>query len=327
MPIPPELLALVGPGTALLAGAGTPALAVWRLLGHDRTLLYALLPWVGKKVDARKLQETIVAESQKAYATELKTLAKQKDLQTQKFLKAKPTQRPLILHDLEYVEGRTREVEIKFAALQDIAANKTKLNDKKQAHPPQPISGHWMDQFDELVRRRNEEWRALLLKDALVREAQEPGSISPRVLWLIGILESEKYEVFSALLNLASSIDDRPIIPGANVHHHKMIVPGLEKRKWITGAAAVSLSDTGLIANSDVGLGLEKGESLIGSYDGERVEFTSLAPDGYVRGILFTSLGRAVASLHKATPNALGQELFDRWVEELIPAQFSVKRL
>ena len=134
MIIPPEALALVGTGSKWLAGAGTPALAVWRLLGHDRTLLYALLPWLGKKVDARKFQETLVAESQKAYATEIKSLAKQHDLLTQKFLKAKPAQRPLIERDLEWIEVLKRERETKFAALQDIAASKTKLNDKKQAH-------------------------------------------------------------------------------------------------------------------------------------------------------------------------------------------------
>lgn len=327
MTIPPEALAVVGTGSKWLAGAGTPALAVWRLLGHDRTLLYALLPWLGKKVDARKLQETLVAESQKVYATEIKSLAKQKDLLTQKFLKAKPAQRTLVQRDLEWIEGLKRERETKFAAIQDIAASKTKLNDKKKAHQPQPISEHWMDQFDELVRRRNEEWRALLLKDALVREAQEPGSIGPRVLWLIGILEPEKFEVFSALLNIASNIDENPLIPGAYVRNNRAIVPGLEKRQWVTGVAAVALDDTGLMAASNVALSLEKGESIAASYNGERIELTSLGLDGVVPGVLFSGLGKAIASLYKPTPNAFGRELFESWVKDLLPAQFSVKRL
>ena len=327
MTIPPEALALVGTGTKWLAGAGTPALAVWRLLGHDRTLLYALLPWLGKKVDARKMQETLVAESQKAYATELKSLAKQKDLQTQKFLKAKPAQRSLIQRDLEYIEGREREVKIKFDTLKDIAADTANLSDTQQAHPPKPISGCWMDQFDELVRRRNEAWRASLLKDALVREAQKPGSIAPRTLWLIGILEPEKFEVLSALLDIASVIGGYVLIPGNYVRFDRKIVPGLEKQKHTTGMAVVALSDTGLVENLGVNCPLEKGQSIIGSYDGKRIEVTSLGVDGRVEGTFFTGLGQAIAGLYKATPNALGREFFDRWVKELLPEQYSVKRL
>ena len=107
----------------------------------------------------------------------------------------------------------------------------------------------------------------------------------------------------------------------------RKIVPGLEKRKWNTSMAAVALADTGLMAASDVGLSLEKEESIEVSYDGKRIELTSLGLDGRVMGIMFSSLGNGVASLYKATPNALGHELFDRWVADLIPARYSVKRL
>src|SRR6185436_10133321 len=130
MTIPPEALAFLGTGAKWLAGAGASIYAAWRILAHDRTILYALFPKLGKKVDVRKVQETIVAASQTAYATELKSLVKQTDVLTQKFLKAKPPQRILIQRDLEYIEGRKREVEIKFAAMNDIAADRNK-NDGK----------------------------------------------------------------------------------------------------------------------------------------------------------------------------------------------------
>ena len=146
MSIPPDALALIGTGAKWLAGAAPATVAVWRLLSHDRTLLYALLPWLAKKVDARKKQETLVTESQKVYATELKSLAKQTELLTQRFLKAKPDQRALIKRDLEYLEGRKREVETKFAAVNDIAADTTKRDGVKQAPHSEGISGHWMDQ-------------------------------------------------------------------------------------------------------------------------------------------------------------------------------------
>ena len=328
MPIPPDTLALIGTGAKWLAGAAAPTVAVWRLLSHDRTLLYALLPWVAKKVDARKKQETLVAESQKAYANELKSLAKQTDLHTQRFLKAKPTQRPLIQRDLEYLESRKREVEVKFAAVNDIAADTTKRDEGKQVLHSAAISGHGMDQFDELVRRRNEDWRASLLKDALVREAREPGSIPPRLLWLVGLLESDKFEVLSALLNLTSTIDGRPIIPGQYALNDRNIVPGLEKRKWVIGMAVSALSDTGLVEDFNIALNLDEGESIVAYYDTARIELTSLGLDGRVMGVMFTSLGKKLADIYRATPNSVGQDLFDRWVKDHMNyAGYKVKRL
>ena len=62
-------------------------------------------------------------------------------------------------------------------------------------------------------------------------------------------------------------------------------------------------------------------------YNGKRIELTSLGLNGIVAGVLFSGLGKAIASLYKPTPNAFGYELFDNWVKDLLPAQFSVKLL
>jgi Protein of unknown function (DUF2806) len=71
--------------------------------------------------------------------------------------------------------------------------------DKPQEEFSQPvISDHWIDKFNQLARSKNEEWRQDLLSRALAAEAANPGSISPRALWLIGTLEEDKFQAFSA---------------------------------------------------------------------------------------------------------------------------------
>lgn len=326
MTIPPDALATLGTSAKWIAGSAAPVVAIWRLLSHDRTLLYSLVPKLARKVDARSFQQTLVSESQKAYGAELKNLRAQSKLLTDKLLKAPLGKRALLHRDLEYVEGRTREVEAKFAAVAKIISEGQ--THKANAAPlPAAISGHWMDQFNDLVRRRNEEWRARLLTDALVQEAEVPGKISPRVLWLLGVLEPEKFDCLAALLNVASLVDRKPMIPGQYVQLNRGIVPGLERQAWTVSHATAALSDTGLVHASGVTLDLEQGETVVASYRKRRVEVTAVGLNSKISGIHFTSLGIVIAGLYQPSQNVFGQTLFEGWLSELSRSEYSVKEL
>jgi hypothetical protein len=319
--VTPDALITATTAAKWLAGAAAPAIAVWRLLSHDRALLYSILPKLGRKVDARKLQETLVLETQKAYANESKVLSRQSELLTKKFLSTIPAKRPLVQRDLEYIQTRKREIDIKYSALCDLASTPAR---GKGTNINQSISGHWMDQFNELVRRRNEEWRALLLKDALVQEAEEPGRISPRVLWLIGLLEPEKFECLAALLDIAAKINEIPAVPGETLRLKRGIVPGLEEKRFTINHASTSLMDTGILQDSNVAMMFDQGDKITAAYHNERLQLTAVGLNARVSGIHFTSLGQTIAGLYKPSPNAFGEKLFTEWIKELSRNEFAV---
>jgi hypothetical protein len=93
----------------------------------------------------------------------------------------------------------------------------------------------------------------------------------------------------------------------------------MEKRQLNSSRATVALTDTGLIQDWTVDFPLDKGQSVIGSYGAKAVEIAAIVEDLRLTGILFTSLGEAVAKLCKTTPNGRGEELFDYFVKELDP--------
>lgn len=321
-----HVLTEIGTSAKWLASAGKSAAAAWRILSRDRSLLCALLPRLGRKIDARKLRETLVAQAQDTFKREIKSLSRHKDSLMGKLLKATPTRRAFIQRDLEYIESRQREVEIKFAAYSEIIGQPQQALADSTSTRDQ-ISGCWMDQFNELVRRQNEGWRGRLLRDSLVKEALVPGTISPRALWLIGVLEPVKFECLAGLLNIASTIDDTPVILGDHVRLKRQIVPGLEAQALNINRASVALSDTGLLEHSGVAIQLPEGEKVTAAYSEERVQITAVGLNANIGGIHFTSLGKTIAGLYQSSPNDFGRKLFADWMSELSKNEFSIQGL
>ena len=131
-----------------------------------------------------------------SHETEIYSALK-KDL-LKRYLNAPPMKRLQMKKDLEFVDGNIRQIVIAIKSLSYGGDN--------FAHPNSDIKklieDHWIDRFNELARKRNEEWRSDLLARALAYEAATPGAVSPRALWLIGNMEEKLFNTLSELLNL-----------------------------------------------------------------------------------------------------------------------------
>jgi len=102
----------------------------------------------------------------------------------EKFIAAPDEERVRIERDLEYVDGVTRQLNVVAKSLSYGSTGESPP--EKTREKPKQVEDHWIDRFNELARKRNEEWRSELLARALAEEAANPGSVSPRALWLIG---------------------------------------------------------------------------------------------------------------------------------------------
>lgn len=196
-------------------------------------------------------------------------------------------------------------------------------NNEKQSTE---ISEHWFDHFNRFARQRNEPWRELLLARALAAESENPGTISSRLLWILGTLEPSKFEVLSTLLDLSATIAGAPIIPGDNIHQNLNPIPGFQNSKRRLTNLATSLSDSGLLHEYDTVHFFEKDETILASYDTESYNISCNDLNGYVAGIIFTDLGSSLAKLYDPSPNDFGRKIFDHWIKDLIPSRYSIKK-
>src|SRR5690606_9903590 len=93
------------------------------------------------------------------------------------------------------------------------ALNYLPKSSNETKEPEKVITDHWTDKFNELSRCRNEPWRKELLARALAAESENPGTVPPRVLWVIGTLEEEAFRSFQSILNICSLIGLQLMIP------------------------------------------------------------------------------------------------------------------
>jgi hypothetical protein len=243
-----------------------------------------------------------------------------------RFVKADPKERIQIRRDLDESEGLLRKLKVATLALNYIE------NPKKDADPSsfnggdEGVSGHWIDRFSELARARNEPWREDLLAKALASESASPGSVSPRALWLLGTLEEIKFNAFSTLLDLASSINGSLMIPQHQAYVQRPIPSCFLGDKIAIGHLTFALGDVGLFGDLLTSKRrVEKGRSTSAYYRGQPIVISCADSDLEVTGIIPSSIGATIASFYEPKTNPLGQEIFDAWIKSLDKTKFQIK--
>jgi hypothetical protein len=93
-----------------------------------------------------------------------------------------------VKRDLEYLNGEILCLGVYQKALDYLPKYSEQPN--APSAPERDISPSWLDRFNELARLHNEPWREDLLSRALAWEAENPGSVSPRALFQIALLET-----------------------------------------------------------------------------------------------------------------------------------------
>jgi len=167
----------------------------------------------------------------------------------EKFIAAPDEERVRIERDLEYVDGVTRQLNVVAKSLSYGSTGESPP--EKTPEKPKQVEDHWIDRFNELARKRNEEWRSELLARALAEEAANPGSVSPRALWLIGSMERQLFRALSHLLDLCvwSYPKDSPFLPHSSIQAFERKVDGTDEDTGLTvGHLLFRLGDIGVIA-------------------------------------------------------------------------------
>lgn len=316
--------------SVLATALGAKGKVIWNVLSSLGPRSIALFRTGSANLLRHRLGENAISGWKDALSREIEDYSRVENEILKQIPDAKPEEFPEIQQKLEFVRAlrcHSRTVERAVTILSErpeIGLSKSsiaKIGD--ESHSGAAISEHWMDHFNRLARQRNEPWREQLLARALIGEAEIPGSISPRLLWLLGTLEAAKFEHLAALLDLAATIEGIPVVPGDYVRHSKITFDG---KKRSVGALAIFLSDVGLVEDENVVRVYDQGETFLASYENENIRLICDHPDGKIGGVRFTSLGIALATLYDASPNEDGRSLFKSWRLDLLPSYFKVVR-
>lgn len=85
-------------------------------------------------------------------------------------------------------------------------------NEDKEHSIPSDDEILWWDNFESMARRRNEPWRTDLLARALVEIDKDPGAISLKALWEIGMLEYNDFRMLAVFCDSALLVDGKPLV-------------------------------------------------------------------------------------------------------------------
>ena len=260
------------------------------------------------------------------FIDEGKTLNAVKKELLSKYINAEPLERIRIRRDIDFVDSSMRQLGIYNKSLLYLPTHEDVT---KQNSETKEISEHWLDKFNELARARNEEWRAELLARGLAAETTNPGTLSPRALWLIGTLEERLFKALGYLINLCSDIGDALVIPktlSALLHQDFADCP-LGPMVGI-GTLLYMLDEIGLVADtSKAVIQLKQGKAFSASYLSARYKVTCKKRDFELNDIMFSPTGDSIARLCKRMDNALGRKFFNEWITTLPTVDFAVVNL
>ncbi len=304
----------------------------------------ASIPEIGQKIfnTAKSLGPLIISQSDKAseayqrhlgriaqvdflkelLSNEIETRGAVRKILLERYVDAPPEERVRIEGDLEFVDGITRQVHIAMKSLSYDSENSIPPN----TEPQKPIEDHWIDKFNELARKRNEEWRSDLLARALACEAATPGSVSPRALWLIGNMEESLFKALSDLLNLCVWMlpHNSPVLPHSKIQAFERIVANSNRT---VGNLIFQLGDLGVIADHLTSRRqYSEGNAFIAKYNQESY-LINPKQRMEIMGILFTPLGESIAKFFNPTWNSNGYSVFKDWIESISPEIAEVKPL
>lgn len=257
----------------------------------------------------------------------------------EKYITASPEERVGIERDIEFVEGKVRHLRIveraatlgahlAASALQDVPDQPSDSGEaQRPSGGPQPrpavkeIEGHWLDKFQELSRKQNEPWREELLARALASEAEKPGSVSPRAIWLIGNLERQLFSALSQLLDLCVW----------DYHGRSPFLPNVNDMWTLRGEAAddeqslplreivYKLGDIGVLADHLTSQKqVFKGGGIVVQY-ADAAYLVQANEKLEIRGVLFTPLGVSMARFYEPRWNRTGRVHFGAWIESIKP--------
>lgn len=247
---------------------------------------------------------------------EISTYSDIKKRLLEKYFDATPEDRLRYKRDIEECEREVRKLNTYQKAIEYSPEDKPQNQQGEKDEGRPPISPHWMDKFNEFAKAQNEPWRSELLAKALALEANNPGCIGPRALWLIGTIEEHLFHAYASILDVSSKIASGYMVPNSQTFLNTPI-PFCVLGKMSLGNLTFMLSDLGLIGDPLTSQrSLPENARIIVQY-GNRIVLVAIKQKIEISGIIPTTLGSAIASLYAPIPNLLGQKIFEEWLNGL----------
>jgi hypothetical protein len=160
-------------------------------LGVVMDVVYRYWPWLAAARKDRLEGDAQIEVNKQLQVEDGKIYLRLKEDLLKRFEQSDLIGRLQIRKDLENVEEELARIRVGEKAIGYFLSRPLLQLPASDAMPPDPETVmHWLDQFDRLVRKRNEPWREELLARALVQENHRPGSVPARVLWLIGTIRA-----------------------------------------------------------------------------------------------------------------------------------------
>lgn len=284
----------------------------WNIVKSVGPVTIAQFDKISKKYAQHEGRLANVEAAKEIIVNEAKSLSEVRADLLKMEVKATGPKRYQIREQLEYVEGCMRQMTIAGKTMTYLPASEEgKINE-----PEKEISEHWIDKFNELARARNEDWRAELLAKALAKEAAEPGTVSSRVLWILGTLEETVFKDFAALLELCSEIDGALLIPRVKRDISPILVPWCGENVKV-GNLIAALSDVDFLSPTTTIHRYEKGVGFNAKYF--QSEYRIECKEGVIKigGVILTSLGDSIACFCERNYRSEAEQLFKKWIESL----------
>lgn len=165
---------------------------------------------------------------------------------------------PMIRNAFAEMEGDLRILNTLRLALShckpqiDNAVPELESNNRQERIEHQ-VDSSWFDTFEMFARRRNESWRTNMFARALVEDDGEPGCISLKSLWELGMMSADDFGSLAVFCDSALYIDDAPMIflePEAQARYEFDTDDGL--RVVNLAYAIAGLIEAGLVHKSTV---------------------------------------------------------------------------
>lgn len=225
------------------------------------------------------------------------------------------------LHAEENIKLISKEIN-KLLVYSKVPTHTLYLESKKEQPEDIPteeiveINDTWIDRFNDLAGKLNEEWRQNLLAKAFAIEAEKPGTIGLDTLFTIGKLDQQSFYFFAAILSISLKMYETYILPVDNgTLELELDVNGT--RHSISNTL-YQIQHTGLILY-DENLGINLIKDKLSQFRYQDDVLAAISPTNkHIPAIVTSRAGSALAAMCAIVPNQTGLSIFNALEQKLL---------
>lgn len=178
------------------------------------------------------------------------------------------------------------------------------------------INETWLDRFNDLASKLNEDWRQNILAKAFALEAEKPGTIGLDTLFTIAQLDQKSFYFFDAILSISLKLYEVFFLPlEKSTLGITLNVNGSEHD---VGNILYQLKHTGLLIHEE-GLGASLSPGNLVQFRYHDIVLAAIPPKQvHFAGIMTSRSGSALGTLCTVKPNDIGLEIFNSFENALV---------